>query len=68
MEPGIPDLLAAGLRHPRAQLTSTNRPGDTKEEQARPRGSRCRPGHTGQHPAPFAGTETDMKLKRVQLD
>ena len=51
------------LRHPRAQLTSTNRPGDTEGEQARPGGSRCRPGHTGQHPAPFAGTETDMKLK-----
>ena len=51
---------------PRAQLTSANWPDDTKGDAARPRGSRCRPGHAGQHPTPPARTETDMKLKNRQ--
>jgi glyoxylase-like metal-dependent hydrolase (beta-lactamase superfamily II) len=54
---------AAAVRHPRTQLTSASRPCDTKGKPLRPRGSRRRPGHTGQRTAPPARTETDMKLK-----
>jgi hypothetical protein len=59
---GVRTAKAMGLRNPaRAQLTSASCPSNTKGDASRPRGSRCRPGHAGQHPAPPARTKTDMK-------
>jgi hypothetical protein len=63
MERRVHHLLEPVLRPARTRLTSANHPDDTKGDAFRPRGSRCRPGHAGQHPTPPARTETDMKLK-----
>ena len=58
-------MLEPVPRPARAQLTSANRPDDTEGDPVRPRGSRGRPGHAGQHLLPPAGTETDMKFKNT---
>jgi hypothetical protein len=63
MERRLHHLLEPALRPPRTQLTSASYPVDTEGDTFRPCGSRCRPGHAGQHPTPPARTETDMKLK-----
>jgi len=65
MEQRVHHLLEPVLRPASTRLTSANHPDDTEGDPARPRGSRCRPGHTGQHPAPHARTKTDMKPKNT---